>query len=86
MVPLRPEVHPGQIAYNLLITQQMLGHFPAQIIFPDCSNPAVGELFIYLPPLLFVPYQHRPDKDGMGEIRVSVCPCAPLPAPILSRN
>lgn len=54
MVPLRPEVHPGQIAYNLLITQQMLGRSPAQIIFPDCSNPGVGELFIYLPPLLFV--------------------------------
>lgn len=42
MVPLRPELHPGQIAYNLLITQQMLGHFPAQIIFPDCSNPGGG--------------------------------------------
>lgn len=54
MAPLRPEVHPGQIAYNLLITQQMLGHFPAQIIFPDCSNPSVGELLIYLPPLIFV--------------------------------
>lgn len=54
----------------------MLGHFPAQIIFPDCSNPVPGELLIYLPPLLFVPYQHRPDKKGKGEIRV-------LPAPIL---
>lgn len=42
MVPLRPELHPGQIAYNLLITQQMLGHFPAQIIFPDCSDPGGG--------------------------------------------
>lgn len=71
MAPLRPEVHPGQIAYNLLITQQMLGHFPAQTIFPDCSNPSVGELFIYLPPLLFVPYQNRPhDKERKGEIRL----------------
>jgi len=54
----------------------MLGHFPAQIIFPDCSNPGVGELLIYLPLLLFVPYQHRPDKEGKGETRVP-------PAPIL---
>lgn len=55
-----PRVHRGQIAYNLLITQQMLGHFPARIIFPDCSNPGAGELLVYLPPLLPVPHQHRP--------------------------
>lgn len=72
MVPLHPEVHPQQIAYNLLITQQMLGHFPAQIIFPDCSNPGPGELFIYFPLLLFVAYQHQPNKEEKGEIPVSL--------------
>lgn len=73
MVPLRPELHPGQIAYNLLITQQMLGHFPAQIIFPDCSNPGGGQLFIYLPPFLFVPYQHSPDRRERVKF-LCVCP------------